>query len=43
MPFDNSNEDFDELFASFLSRHQIGLETSIRGSNFIFDSVQPLY
>ena len=28
---------------SLFSRYQIGLETSIRGSDFIFDSVQLLY
>ena len=26
-----------ELFDSFLSKYQIGLEQSIKGSNFIFD------
>ena len=28
-----------ELFESLLNRYQIGLETSMRGSNFIFDCV----
>ena len=39
MPDDNAIE-VDE---SFLSRYQIGLETSIKESDFIFDSVQLLY
>ena len=39
MPDDNANE-VDE---SFLSRYQIGLETSIKENDFIFDSVQLLY
>ena len=43
MPFDNANEVVNETFESPLSRYQIGLETSMRGSNFIFSSVQLLY
>ena len=43
MPYDNVNEFINELFESLLSRYQIGLETSMRGSDFIFDSVQLLY
>ena len=39
MLYDNSNE----VFKSLLSRYQIGLETSMWGSDFIFDSVQVLY
>ena len=39
MPDDNAIE-VDE---SLLSRYQIGLETSIKESDFIFDSVQLLY
>ena len=38
MPYDNANEVADEL-----SRYQNGLETLMRGSDFIFDSVQLLY
>ena len=30
-------------FESFFSRHQNGLETSIKGGDFMFDSVQLLY
>ena len=40
MSYDNSNEVFNELFESLISRYQIGLGTSMRGSDFIFDSVQ---
>ena len=36
---DNANEVVNKLFESLLSRYQIGLETSIWGSDFIFDSV----
>ena len=43
MPNDNANEVINELFESLLSRYQTSLETSIRGSNFNFDSVQLLY
>ena len=40
---DNANEVTNELFESLLSRYQIGLETSVRWSDFIFDAVQLLY
>ena len=40
---DNANEVVDELFESLLSRYQIGLETSMKGIDFIFDSVQLLH
>ena len=44
MLYDNENELFvNELFESLLSRYQIGLETSLRGSDFIFESVQRFY
>ena len=39
MSYDNANEVINELFESPLSRYQVGLETSMRGSDFIFDSV----
>ena len=42
MPYDNTNEVVNELFESFLSRYQIGLEILMKGSNFIFDSVELL-
>ena len=43
MPYDNVNKFVDELFESLLSRYQNGLETSIRGIDFISYSVQLLY
>ena len=47
----NINDIVDELFKAFLSRFQIGLETSVRErererereSDFVFDSIQLLY
>ena len=36
----NANEAVDEIFESLLLRNQISLETSVRGSDFIFDTVQ---
>ena len=33
----------NELFKSFLQRYQKGLEESLRGSEFVFDSVNVLY
>ena len=33
----------EELFKSFLQKYQEGLEKSVRGSDFIFDSVDSLY
>ena len=38
-----ADEVIRELFESFLSRNQIGLETSIRSSNFILDCVNLLH
>ena len=43
MSYDNVNEVVNELFESLLSRYRIGLETSMRGSDLIFDSVQLLH
>ena len=40
---DNANENVDERFESFLWRYQIDLDTSVRGSDFILDSVQLLH
>ena len=37
---DNANEVINELFESLPSRYQAGLETSMRGSDFSFDSVK---
>ena len=43
MSYDNANKVVDKLLKSLLLRYQIGLETSMRGSDFIFDSVQLFY
>ena len=37
MIYDNAEEVIKELFESLLNRYQIRLETSMRGSDFIFD------
>ena len=34
IPYDNANEIVNELLESFLSRYQIGLETSMREIRF---------
>ena len=41
--FNDANEVVDELLESLYSRYQGNLETSIRGSDFIFDSSQIIY
>ena len=41
--YDNADIVSEELFQSLLSRYQIGLDTSMRGSDFIFDCVHLLY
>ena len=38
-----TNDIINELFKSFLRRYQEGLETKMRGSEFIFESVDLLY
>ena len=43
MIYDGADEVIEEPFQLLLSRYQIGLETSIVGSNFIFDFVHLLY
>ena len=39
----DGNEVVNELFESLCSKYQDNLETSMRRSNFIFDSVQLMY
>ena len=34
---DKANEAIKELFESLLSRYQNGLETAMKGSDFVFD------
>ena len=43
MLYDNTNEVVNELFEPLLSRYEFGLETSMRGSDFIFDSIRLLF
>ena len=43
MFYNTANEVVDELFKFFYSRYQGNLETSMRGSGFIFDSVKLWY
>ena len=43
MSYDDTNEVVNELIESFFSRYQKGLETSMGGIHFIFESVQLLY
>ena len=43
MIYDNADEVIEELFQSLLSSYQIGLEKSMRGSDFIFNCVHLLY
>ena len=38
-----TNDIINELFKSFFKRYQEGLETKMKGSNFIFESVELLY
>ena len=39
----DANEVADELFESLRSRYQGNIEASMRESDFIFDSVQPMF
>ena len=41
--YNDANEVFDELYEYLPSRYQGNLETSMVGSDFIFDSVQLIY
>ena len=43
MSYDSANAVVDELFEFFLSRYQIGLKTSMRQNDFIFNSVKLLH
>ena len=43
MSHDKAYEVFGELFESLFSRNQIGLETSMKGFDFIFEFVSLLY
>ena len=41
--YDNANKVIKEIFESLLSRYQIGLEQSMKQTDFNFDLVQLLY
>ena len=43
IPYSEANEVADELFKWLYSKYKVNLETSIRGSDFIFDLVQLMY
>ena len=43
MPYDYGNKVAEEFFESLFSKYQTDLETSMRKSIFIFNSVQLLY
>ena len=43
MTYDDADEVLEELFESLLSKYQIGLETQMRGRDFIFDCVNLMY
>ena len=43
LPYSDSDEVIDELFEWLRSIYQRNLEISMRGSDFIFDSVQIVY
>ena len=38
-----TNKIMEEVFASFLQKYQEGLEESMRGSDFVYDSIDVLY
>ena len=42
-PHNDANVVFENLFKSLCSKYQVNLETSVKGSDFIFDSVQVIY
>ena len=43
MIYDNPDEIIEERFDLLLSKYQIGLETQMKRSDFIFDCVNLLY
>ena len=42
-PYNDANDVIEKLFQSLRSRYQENLETSMKGSDFIFDLVQLVY
>ena len=43
MTYENANEVIEYIFESFFSRYQVELESSKKGSNFIFDGVNLMH
>ena len=43
MTNNKADEVIEQLFQSLFFRYQIGLETSVKGSNFVFDCGHLLY
>ena len=42
-PYSDANYVIDDIFELLRSKYQVNLETSVRESDFIFDSVQMMY
>ena len=42
-PYGDGSDAIDELFESLRPKYKVNLETSMRGSDFIFDSVQLMH
>ena len=42
-PYSDENDVIEKLFKSLRSSYQENLETSMKGSDFIFDSVELMY
>ena len=43
MTGNETDKTIEDLFDSFLQRYQKGLEKSMRGAEFVFDSINSLY
>ena len=43
MIYDNADEVIEDILESLLNKYQIGLESSMKGSDFIFDCVHLFY
>ena len=42
-PYSDANDVTEKLFKSLRSRYQESLEASMKGTDFVFDSVQLMY
>ena len=43
MTGNETNKIINELFESLLTRYQLALEESMKGSNFVFDSIDGMH